>query len=51
MASTIQRPTPFQVEVSRMARQMTIIVGALTLLVAVILRFVFKEPMMKTSNL
>jgi Ca2+-transporting ATPase len=48
IAGTLQgmaeRPTPFQVEVGRMARQMTLIVGALALLVAVILRFILKEP-------
>jgi P-type Ca2+ transporter type 2C len=48
IAGTLQllteRPTPFQVEVGRMARQMTLIVGSLALLVAVILRFILQEP-------
>ena len=39
-----ERPTPFQVEVQKMARQMTIIVGTLAVLVAVILLFVLHEP-------
>jgi Ca2+-transporting ATPase len=39
-----ERPTPFQVEVQKMARQMTIIVAALAAVVAVILLFVLREP-------
>ena len=35
-----ERPTPFQVEVQKMARQMTFIVGSLAVVVAVILLFV-----------
>jgi Ca2+-transporting ATPase len=38
-----ERPTPFQVEVQKMARQMTLIVGALAAIVAVILLFVLHE--------
>jgi Ca2+-transporting ATPase len=38
-----ERPTPFQVEVQKMARQMTILVGALAALVAVILLFILHE--------
>jgi len=38
-----ERPTPFQVEVQKMARQMTIIVAALAAIVAVILLFVLHE--------
>jgi len=38
-----ERPTPFQVEVQKMARQMTLIVGSLALLIAVILLFVLHE--------
>jgi Ca2+-transporting ATPase len=39
-----ERPTPFQVEVGRMAREMTLIVGGLTFLIAAILYFILKEP-------
>ncbi len=39
-----ERPTPFEIEVQVMARQMTLIVGALALIVALILYFWLKEP-------
>ena len=39
-----ERPTPFQVEVQKMARQMTVIVASLAAVVAVILLFVLHEP-------
>ncbi|MBE3039755.1 MAG: cation-transporting P-type ATPase, partial [Chloroflexi bacterium] len=39
-----ERPTPFQVEVQKMARQMTIVVAALAAIVAIILLFVLREP-------
>jgi Ca2+-transporting ATPase len=39
-----ERPTPFQVEVHKMARQMTLIVGSLAVVVAAILLFVLREP-------
>ena len=39
-----ERPTPFQIEVQKMARQMTIIVASLAAIVAVILLFVLREP-------
>ena len=39
-----ERPTPFQVEVQKMARQMTIIVASLAAVVAVILLFLLHEP-------
>ena len=39
-----ERPTPFQVEVQRMARQMTAIVAALAAVVAIILLFALNEP-------
>jgi P-type Ca2+ transporter type 2C len=39
-----ERPTPFQVEVQKMARQMTIIVASLAAVVAVILLFFLHEP-------
>lgn len=38
-----ERPTPFQVEVQRMARQMTALVGTLALFVALILLFALHE--------
>ena len=48
IAATLQqmaeRPTPFQVEVQKMARQMTVIVGSLAVVVALILLFVLREP-------
>ena len=39
-----ERPTPFQTEVHKMARQMTLIVGGLAAIIAVILLFVLHEP-------
>ncbi|HEX7568105.1 MAG TPA: cation-transporting P-type ATPase [Anaerolineaceae bacterium] len=39
-----ERPTPFQVEVQKMARQMTIIVASLAAVVAVVLLFLLHEP-------
>ncbi len=44
-----ERPTPFQVEVQKMARQMTIIVGSLAILVAAILLFVLHEPLVDVA--
>ena len=48
IAGTLQqmaeRPTPFQVEVQKMTRQMTIIVAILAIVVAVILLFFLHEP-------
>ena len=38
-----ERPTPFQVEVQKMARQMTVIVASLAVVVAVILLFLLHE--------
>jgi len=53
IAATLQqmaeRPTPFQVEVQRMARQMTVIVGTLAVVVAFILRFVLHEPLVDVA--
>jgi P-type Ca2+ transporter type 2C len=40
----IERPTPFQIEVQKMARQMTIIVGSLAAIIAAVLLFVLHEP-------
>lgn len=39
-----ERPTPFQIEVQKMARQMTFIVGSLAVVIAVVLLFVLHEP-------
>ncbi|MGP8282712.1 MAG: cation-translocating P-type ATPase [Desulfomonilaceae bacterium] len=39
-----ERPTPFEIEVQVMARQMTLIVGALAIILALILYFWLKEP-------
>ncbi len=39
-----ERPTPFQIEVQKMARQMTIIVSVLAVAVALILMFLIREP-------
>jgi Ca2+-transporting ATPase len=44
-----ERSTPFQVEVQRMARQMTAIVGALAVVVALILRFALHEPLVDVA--
>lgn len=48
IAATLQhmteRPTPFQIEVQKMARQMTIIVGSLAVIIALVLLFVLHEP-------
>ena len=39
-----ERPTPFQVEVQKMARQMTVIVASLAVMVALVLLFLLHEP-------
>jgi len=39
-----ERPTPFQAEVQKMARQMTAIVGALAVAVALLLLFALHQP-------
>jgi Ca2+-transporting ATPase len=44
-----ERPTPFQVEVQKMARQMTVIVAALAVIVAVILLFLLHEPLVDVA--
>lgn len=48
IAATLQqmgeRPTPFQVEVQKMARQMTFIVGALAVVVGLLLLFALHQP-------
>ncbi len=45
----VERPTPFQVEVQKMARQMTIIVGSLAVIVAAILLFALHEPLVDVA--
>ena len=42
-----ERSTPFQLEVHKMARQMTVIIGALTVLVALILYFILNQPLVE----
>jgi len=53
IAATLQqmaeRPTPFQQEVQKMARQMTIIVAVLAAVVALILLFVLHEPLVDVA--
>jgi Ca2+-transporting ATPase len=44
-----ERPTPFQTEVKKMARQMTWIIGFLALIVALILLFVLHEPLVDVA--
>ncbi len=48
IAATLQqmaeRPTPFQIEVNKMARQMTFIVGSLAVVIAAVLLFMLHEP-------
>jgi P-type Ca2+ transporter type 2C len=44
-----ERPTPFQVEVQKMARQMTVIVAVLAAVVALILLFVLHEPLVDVA--
>jgi P-type Ca2+ transporter type 2C len=39
-----ERPTPFHVEVQKMARQMTVIVASLAVVVALVLLFLLHEP-------
>ncbi len=53
IAATLQqmaeRPTPFQQEVQKMARQMTFIVTVLAVIVAMILLFVLHEPLVDVA--
>lgn len=53
IAATLQqmteRPTPFQQEVQKMARQMTLIVAVLAIIVAAILLFVLHEPLVDVA--
>ncbi|OGN91421.1 MAG: hypothetical protein A2Y88_05515 [Chloroflexi bacterium RBG_13_48_10] len=46
LGSMSVRPTPFQLEVNKMARQMTVIVSILTVIVAFILYFILNEPLL-----
>jgi len=53
IAATLQgmaeRPTPFQVEVKKMASQMTFLVGTLALIVAFVLFFVQHQPLVDVA--
>jgi Ca2+-transporting ATPase len=49
LGSMSEHPTPFQVEVHKMARQMTVIIGILTVIVALILYFVLQEPLVDVA--
>jgi Ca2+-transporting ATPase len=49
LGQMVERPTPFQVEVQKLARQMTIIVTALAGVVAVILLFILHEPLIDVA--
>ena len=49
LAQMTKRPTPFQVEVQKMARQMTAIVGVLAGVVALILVFLLYEPLVDVA--
>ena len=53
IASTLEqmseRPTPFQVEVEKMSRQMTFLVGGLAVVVALILIFVLRESLLDVA--
>jgi P-type Ca2+ transporter type 2C len=44
-----ERPTPFQVEVQKMARQMTVIVAVLVVIVAGVLLFLLHEPLVDVA--
>jgi len=44
-----ERPTPFQIEVEKMARQMTFLVGGLAVVVALILIFVLRESLLDVA--
>ncbi len=44
-----ERPTPFQTEVRKMARQMTVIVGVLAAIVAIILFFLLHYPLVDVA--
>ena len=49
LAQMTERPTPFQIEVQKMARQMTAIVGVLAGVVALILVFLLREPLVDVA--
>ncbi len=49
LGKLIERPTPFQTEVRKMARQMTWIIGILALVVALILLFVLHESLVDVA--
>ncbi len=49
LGSMMDRPTPFQTEVRKMARQMTWIISILAVIVALILYFVLHEPLVDVA--
>lgn len=44
-----ERPTPFQIEVQKMAQQMTVIVTVLAMVVALVLLFLLHEPLIDVA--
>ena len=49
LGSMSDRPTPFQTEVKKMGRQMTVIIGILAAIVALILYFILHEPLVDVA--
>ena len=49
LVSMSERQTPFQVEVRKMGRQMTLIIGILATIVAIILYFIMHEPLVDVA--
>ncbi len=49
LVSMSERQTPFQVEVRKMGRQMTVIIGILATIVAIILYFIMHEPLVDVA--
>jgi Ca2+-transporting ATPase len=49
LGSMSERPTPFQTEVKKMGRQMTVIIGILAAIVALILYFILREPLVDVA--
>lgn len=49
LGSMSERPTPFQMEVKKMGRQMTVIISILAAIVALILYFVLHDPLVDVA--
>lgn len=49
LGSMAERATPFQLEVRKMGRQMTVIIGVLAVVVAVILYFILHQPLVDVA--